>query len=126
MKANIREYQTIKFFRGVRRDNELIRLAEARQDFEYRRLLIEECEKDLHVYFSRMTVYNWLSWGFMTLTFCYFKHPVITPIFFGLALMLRFFSWIYKNKFKLEFRCYNLALALVDVAIMDKHGISFQ
>jgi hypothetical protein len=117
MKNNIREYKTIKFFRGVTRDDELIRLAEARQDFEYRRLLIEECELDLHVYFSRQTVFNWLSWSSIAMTFFCLKHPVITPIFFGLALLFRLFSWINKNKFKSTFRGYNLALALVDCAI---------
>jgi hypothetical protein len=127
LKNNIRYYHSIKFFRGKKRKiADLLRLAEARQDFEYRRLLIEECELNLHVYFSRMTVYNWLSWSFIALTFCYFKHPVIIPIILGLALLFRIFSWIYKNKFKSEFRSYNLALALVDGVICNEHGISLR
>ena len=62
MKDNIRECQTLKFFRGKKRNNvEMQRLAEARLDFEYRRLLIEENELDLHVAFSKMLGWKWLA-----------------------------------------------------------------
>ena len=59
MKNNTREYQTIRFFRGRKRNNdEMQRLSDAGLDFEYRRLLIEENELDLHVSFSKMMIYE--------------------------------------------------------------------
>jgi len=126
MKQNIREYQTIKFFRGARRNNaEMIRLAKAQQDLEYRKLLIEENELDLHVYFSRMKVWKWLSWSMLILAICSLQFPVLTIILFGLALLFRFFSWVSKKNFEFVFSSYDFALGIVDMVIKDKHGISF-
>jgi hypothetical protein len=74
MRENIREYQSIKFFRGSKRNNaEMLRLADAELYFEYRRLLIEENELDMHVAFSKMMVWKWLAWGFMVLQFVFFS-----------------------------------------------------
>jgi hypothetical protein len=127
MKGNIREYDTIKFFRGSKRNNlEMLRLAEARLDFEYRRLLIKENELDLHVYFSRMTVYNWLSWCFLLLVVACLTYPLISYIMLGFALLTRILSHISKNKFQFVFRSYNLALAIVNGVIFDEHGISLR
>ena len=127
MENNIREYQTIKFFRGSKRNNsEMLRLAEARLDFEYRRLLIKENELDLHVHFSRMTVYSWLSWSFLVLVFGCFTFPLISYIMLGFALLTRILSFISKRKFQFVFRSHNLALAIVDGVIFDEHGISFR
>jgi len=124
MKKNIREYQTIKFFRGRKRNNaEMIRLAEAGLDFEYRRLLIEENELDLHVFFSRKIVWNFISIGFLALAFVCLMLPIIAFIFIGLAVMFRFFSWVSKKNFEFVFGSYNLALAIVNGVIMDEHGI---
>jgi hypothetical protein len=125
MQNNIREYHTIKFFRGKERKNaELFRLSEAHQDFEYRRLLIEENELDLHVYFSRMTVYNWLSWSFIALAFCYLQHPIITSVLLGLAILSGIFSYINKRRFEFVFRSYNFVLAIVDSMIFNEYGIT--
>lgn len=127
MKNSIREYQTIKFFRGCKRNNsEMLRLAEARLDFEYRRLLIKENELDLHVYFSRMTIYNWLSWSFLFLELGCLSYPLISYIILGLALLTRILSFISKKKFQFVFRSHNLALAIVDGVIFDEHGISLR
>lgn len=127
MKNKFREYHTIRFFRGSKRNNaEMLRLAEAGLDFDYRRLLIEENELDLHVAFSRMQVWKWLSWGFLTLAFICIQLPIIMLIFSGLAVLSYFFSFINKRFFQFVFRSYNLALAIVDGVIFDKHGISFQ
>ena len=127
MNNRIREYDTIKFFRGRKRNNsEMLRLAEARLDFEYRRLLIKENELDLHVYFSRMTVYNWLSWSFLVLAFCFLPYPLISSIILGFALLTRILSLISKKKFQFVFRSHNLALAIVDGVIFNEHGISLR
>lgn len=126
MKQNIREYQTIKFFRGARRNNaEMIRLAKAELDLEYRKLLIEENELDLHVYFSRMKVWKWLSWGMLILAICSLQFPILGIIFIGLTLVFHLFSWVSKKNFEFVFSSYDFALGIVDMVIKDKHGISF-
>lgn len=127
MNNRLREYDTIKFFRGSKRNNsEMLRLAEARLDFEYRRLLIKENELDLHVHFSRMTVYNSLSWSFLVMVLACLPYPLISGIILGLALLTRILSYLSKNKFQFVFRSYNLALAIVDGVIFDEHGISLR
>jgi len=126
MKDNIREYQTIRFFRGKERNNaEMLRLAEAGQDFEYRRLLIEENELDLHVAFSKMIVYKWLSWSFLVLAAYNIYHPVLVLAFFGLAILSRFFSYVNNRFFQFVFRSHNIALGFVDGVIFNKYGILF-
>jgi hypothetical protein len=93
MRENFREYQTIKFFRGNKRKNaEMQRFADAGLDFDYRRLLIEENELDMHVAFSKMMVWKWLAWGFIVLAFCYLQHPIIAIILLGLAILSSFFQ----------------------------------
>ena len=127
MKNNIREYHTIKFFRGRERNNaEMLRLSDAGLDFEYRRLLIEENELDLHVAFSKMTVYKWLSWSFISLALYYIQYPVLVSVFLGLAILSGFFSYVNKRFFQFVFRSHNLALGFVDAVIFNKHGISFR
>jgi hypothetical protein len=127
MRNNIREYQTLKFFRGRERNNaEMLRLSEAGLDFEYRRLLIEENELDLHVAFSKMIVWKWLSWSFLLLAISYWQYPVIVWVFLGLAILLHFFSFVNRRYFEFVFRSYNLALAFVDVVIYNEYGITFQ
>ena len=127
MKENIREYSTINFFRGKKRNNvEMLRLSEARLDFEYRKLFIYENELDLHVYFSRRIIWNRIAIGFLALAFVCLLLPVIAIIFIVLALVFRFFSWVSKKNFEFVFRSYNFALSIVDGVIFDKHGISFR
>lgn len=127
MPENVREYQTIKFFRSTKRNNaEMQRLADAGLDFEYRRLLIEENEIDLHLYFSRMTVYSWLAWSLLVLALYYHQFPIITSVLVGLALIFRILSWLSKRMFEFVFRSYNLALAIVECVILQNHGVSFR
>lgn len=104
----------------------MLRLAEARQDFEYRRLLIQENELDLHVYLSRMTVYNWLSYSFLVLVAVSLPFPPISYIMLGLSFLTRILSKISKRKFQFVFRSHNLALAIVDSVILNEHGISLR
>jgi len=125
MDSCFREYQTIKFFRGKKRNNsEMLRLAEARLDFEYRRVLIKENELDLHVYFSRMTVYNWLSWSFLALVLSCLQLPIMSFILLGLAIIFSIFSFINKRRFEFVFRSYNFALSVVDAVIYNEYEIS--
>ena len=127
MGDNIREYNSIKFFRGSKRNNaELQRLANAGLDFDYRRLLIEENELDLHVYFSRMTIYNWVSWGFLVLALICFQFPIITSVFLAPAIISRVLAIRCKKMFRFVFRCYILALSIVDSVIQQDHGISLR
>lgn len=124
MNNNFREYHTLRFFRGRKRnDAEMERFADSFMDFEYRRLLIEENELDLHVFFSRMTIYNWISWGLLTLVLICFQLAVITSILFGMALMARITSVIYQRRFQKTFWCYNLAISIVDAVIYNDYGI---
>jgi hypothetical protein len=125
VKNNIREYHSLRFFRGSKRNNaEMQRLADACMDFEYRRLLIEENELDLHVYFSRMCVFNWMSWGFLALALCCFQIPFITSVLYGLAIISRGLAYRCKKMFQFVFRCYILALSIVDSVILQDHGIT--
>jgi hypothetical protein len=127
MKGNVREYNTLRFFRGRRRNNaEMQRLADSGQDFEYRRLLIQENEVDLHIYFSRMIIYTWLSWGFLVLALSGFKFPIISFVLVGLAIISRVSAFRCKRKFQFVFRSYNLALYIVDCVIRQDHGITFR
>ena len=126
MENNIREYQTIKFFRGRKRNNEeMQRLSDEHLDFEYRRLLIEENELDMHVAFSKMIVWKRLSFVFLALAILCFQLPIIMSIFLGLAILSQFFSFINKRFFQFVLRSHNLALGFVNGVIYDKYGFSF-
>ena len=126
MKSTVRKYQTLKFFRGSERKNtELQRLSDEGLDFEYHRLLIEQNELDMHVAFSKMIIYKRLSWVFLATTFCFIQHPIGMFIFFGLAMLLQFFSFINKRFFQFVMRSHNIALAFVECVIFNKYGISF-
>jgi hypothetical protein len=127
MRENIRVYDSIKFFRGSKRNNaEMLRLAEAELDFEYRRLLIAENELDLHVAFSKMIVWKWLAWSCMALALYFLQHPILSFIFIGLAVLSLFFSYLNKRFFQFVLRSHNLALSIVDMVIKQEHGISFR
>lgn len=122
---NIRIYNTLRLFRGKRRNNaEMQRLSDEGLNFEYRRLLIEENELDLHVYFSQMTAYTWLSWVFLVLALCCIQIPIISSGLLGLAIFSRAMAYCCNRKYKYVFRCYLLALYIVDCVIRQDHGIT--
>jgi hypothetical protein len=126
MKNNVREYQTLKFFRGRERNTkEMQRLADAGLDFEYRRLLIEENELDMHVAISKMVVWKWFAWGFLVLSICFMQHPVALFVILGLAVFSLFFSFLNKRFFQFVLRGHNLALGIVEGVIFNKYGVSF-
>jgi hypothetical protein len=127
MSENIRTYSNLKLFRGKKRNNaEMERLADTRQDFEYRRLLIEENELDLHIFFSRITVFNWLSWSFLALAFSYFQFQIISYAFLILAAISRMRSYRNKKMFQFVFRSQKIALSIVDCVIKQDYGISLK
>jgi len=126
MKKNIREYQTLQFFRGKKRNiEEMQRLADEGLDFEYRRLLIEENELDMFVAFSKEVIWKWLAWGFLVLAICFVQYSVALFPLLGLAVLSIFFSYLNKRFFQFVMRGHNLALGIVEGVIFDKYGVSF-
>ena len=127
MKTNIRTLDTIKFFRGKERDNkEMQRLSDEKRDFEYRRLLIEENELDLHVAYSRMLVWRWFAWFFLGFGVIFIQNPIVFYVLIGFGIISEFFSYINKKYFQFVMRSYNLALSIVDSVIFTEYGISFK
>jgi hypothetical protein len=125
MKSNIREYDRIRFFRGSKKnDAELERLAKEHLDFEYRRLLIQEKELDLHVAFSRMIVWNRISWIFLVLSIFFIQNPIIFYRLMVASLMSQYFSYKNKKRFGIIFRGYSLGLRFVDAVIKKEYGIT--
>jgi hypothetical protein len=126
MADNTREYHSIKFFRGRKRNNsELQRLADEGLDFDYRRLLILENETDLHVAFSRIIIWKRLGLWFIILAIICLQLPIIALIFSGLAVLSLFFSYLNKRFFQFVMRSHNVALGFVNAVIFNKYGISF-
>lgn len=127
MAGNFLEYESIKFFRGKKRNNaEMQRLSDVGLDFEYRRLLIQENELDMHAAFSKMVVWKLLSWSFLALAFICLQLPIIALIFLGLGMLSCFFSFINKRFFQFVMRSHNIALGFVDAVIYNKYGIVFK
>jgi hypothetical protein len=127
MRNNIREYQTFKFFRGRKRKFEdMEKHSNEGLDFEYRRLLIQENELDLHVAYSKEVIWKWLAWSFLALALYFVQHPIMSFIFIGLAVLSLFFSYLNKRFFQFVLRGHNIALGFVEGAIFDKYGISFK
>jgi hypothetical protein len=127
MKNNVRIYQTLKFFRGSKRKTEeMQRLADAGQDFDYRKLLIEENEYDMFIAFSKEVIWKWLAWDFLSLAISLFRLPIAAFVLVGLAVVSLFFSYLNKRFFQFVLRGHNLALGFVEGVIFDKYGISFQ
>ena len=126
MKRNIREYQTLKFFRGTERKNaEMQKLSDEGRDFEYRKLLIEENELDMHVAFSKEIIWKRLSWCLLLMAICSFSISILMLAFLGLAILSQFFSFINKRFFQFVLRSHNIALGFVDGVIYNKYGVSF-
>lgn len=121
---NDRTYETIRLLRGKRQSEKLVKLADAMEDFEFRRLFKEEVEIDLHVIFSRMIVSDWLSWTFLFITPIMSKTILFTFILLAVASFLKIYSEYCKNKFKKVFRGYKMSLSMVDAVIYNKYGIS--
>lgn len=124
MRKRNRTYNSIKLFRGKRKNDELKSLAETKKDFEYRRLFIEERELDLHVFFSRKTIAEIISWGFVFLSICYFRHPNLALSMFGLSVIAKFYSIYCQKQLNKIYSIYVNILKLVDSVITKDYGIS--
>jgi len=126
MNKNIREYQTLKFFRGKERNNaEMQRLSDEGRDFDYRRLLIEENEYDMFIAFSKEIIWKRIAWSFLALAFIALQITTISFILIGLAILSLLFSYLNKRFFQFIMRSHNIALGFVNGVIFDKYGISF-
>jgi hypothetical protein len=117
-------YSTLKLFRGERKNQELIKLSEEEMDFEYRRLLIEEREKDLHVAFSRCFISKNLSYILLGISLITVAITPISKIFLILSFFMFGLMLFYKRKFNKILINFNFALILVDHVIKETHGIS--
>jgi hypothetical protein len=124
MKLEIREYNSLKLFRDTPfKLEELMRLSEADDHFGHRRLLIEEFELELHVYFSRMIVFKWLSWTFLLLAMNFFIFHLFSIVFTIVAVICSLASYYNHRKFQSTYRCYSLGLAVLNIVIKREYGI---
>lgn len=123
MKNFQRDYNELKLFGGQKRDAELELLSENEDDFNFRRLYIEEQEKWLHIIFSRLIVSKWISIGLIALSICYFQYHTLSLVLFVISFMFLMTSLILKRKFRVKADNYQFCLNLVDIVIADTHGI---
>ena len=121
---NTRTYETIRLFRGKRKGEELVMLSEAKRDFEFRRLFIEEVEQDLHVVFSRKIVSNWIAWIFLSLSILFLQIPLIIFSLTAIACGMKLYSTYCQKKFQKIFRGYKFSLGCVDAVIQNDYGIT--
>jgi hypothetical protein len=125
MKTEYRTYgNAIRVLRGKRKNDQLVELAEAQRDFEYRRLLIEERELDLFVYYSRATVSNWISWALIFLSIFFFQYSVMFISLFIISLSFQLVKYFWNRKLQNTFQKYIFSLKLVDGVIKNDYGIS--
>ena len=125
MKTFKRDYTELKLFGGQKRDAELELFSENEDDFNFRRLYIEEQEKWLHIIFSRSILSKWISVGLIALSVCYFQYHTLSLILFITSFMFLLASLILKRKFRIKVDNYQFGLNLVNIVISDTHGISF-
>lgn len=125
MKTFKRDYTELKLFGGQKRDAELELFSENEDDFNFRRLYIEEQEKWLHIIFSRSILSKWISVGLIALSVCYFQYHTLSLILFITSFMFLISSLILKRKFRVKASNYQFGLNLVNIVISDTHGISF-
>lgn len=127
MRNNIREYHSIKFFRGTPfKLEELMRLSEADDHFGHRRLHIEEFELELHVYFSRKIVFKWLSWSLLALAMSIIFLHLLSIVLTVVAGCCSLASYYNHRKFQHTYRCYTFGLAVLNIVIKREYGISFE
>lgn len=118
-------YYTLRLFRDKRKNDELQKLSLSNQDFEYRRLYIEERELDLHVFGSREIVFNWIFMSLMALTVSSYRFPVLALILFVFGVIAKIISLQYRKLWYKVERIYSRVLKIVNSAIYNEYGISF-
>lgn len=119
-----RTYESLKLFGGKKRNEELEILSEKEDDFNFRRLYIDENEKWLHILFSRLKVSRWISISFMFLSIFYLT---TSKIFFSLLIISFIFfiiSLFFKLKYKIRADKYHFGLKIVNIVIKETYGIS--
>lgn len=123
MKKFVRKYKTLKFFRGKRKDNELKKLSKEKKDFQYRRLLIEECEKDLNTIFTKKIIFEIIGFLFLYLSLINHK-TIFFNIFILVCVFFLFISLFQKRKYKKTLIKYKKSFIIVDNVIKKEYGIS--
>ncbi len=124
MKHKNREYRTLLLKRGVRKNDDLLRLSASNQDFEYRRLYIKERELDLHVFFSRKFVADLTASYLLGLAIYYFQFPLVALTILGMSLTVKFISIYYQKMLVKVNNIYVNSLRIVEGAIKKEYGIS--
>lgn len=114
-----RRYNTLKFIREKKKRDELIKLSNEKKDFDYRRLLIEECEKDLHVIFSWKFLFE--AFGILILIGNSFNYSKLSITFGILFLIIALLLNISYRKTLIKYKKF---ITIVDKVIEDEHGIS--
>jgi hypothetical protein len=114
----------IILWRTKNRKEELIRLSEEQKDFEYRRLFIEEYKEKILINKNRQFVSERISWAFLFLALFFFQTPQISFIIFGISLIFKTVSFIFKILHKRRIGEFNLGLVIVDSVINKDYGIN--
>jgi hypothetical protein len=123
MKNINRTYTTLRISRGKNRNAELVKLAEAKRDFEYRRLLIEEREADLHVFFSRKKVSEIISWILIIFALILYQFPVFSISLFSTSILFQFLKIYWGKRLANRIKMYLFSLKIVDIVIFEDYGI---
>lgn len=120
----VREYKTLKLFRCKRKDDKLFELATKQKDFEFRNLLIEEFEEDLHVAISRKVFFTILAIIFIIISIVTISNLQISKIFLILSIINYILNLFYGNKIKKLLSKFYFSISLVDDVIENTYGIS--
>lgn len=117
--------KNLKLLRGKKMDEELQRLSDKQDDFNFRRLFVEETEKTLHVIESRQIVSNYIAWGFFALAVL-FHTPLVSLYLVITSLFFKVVSDLFKRSYNKKSEGYQFNLTIVDSVIMQDYGISMK
>ena len=124
MKTFKRSYSELKFFGGQKHDAKLELFAENKDDFNFRRLYIEEEEKWLHIIFSRSILSIWISIALIVLSFYFFQFHTLSLLLFISSFVFMITTLFLKRKFRVKADNYQFGLNLVNIVISNTYGIS--
>lgn len=119
-----RTYTNLKLIRGKRKDTELNELSESDNDLGYRRLLIEEREKDIHVFYSWHVLLFLSAVPFMLLSAYTVSLGPQCFFYIAIAFIFLLLSLIFKIIREHTIKNYILTVKIVDSLIEDEYGIS--
>jgi hypothetical protein len=106
-----REYKTLKFSCDKRHSDNILVI-----DGEYKRMIVDEYEDELHVCFTWRKIFEWLAYLLIVVSLLFF----ISKIFFALSIVSFLTSKFLVNKYRVILRYYNMSVALVDLEIYKK------